>query len=68
MIGEITRLDIDRGFGFIKCREESSDVFFHVKQLVGLTFDSSLYGKRVEFAIEQGERGPRATAVRALEH
>jgi cold shock CspA family protein len=42
-------------------------VFFHVRNLVGLPFDEQLIGRRVEFGIEQSDKGPRAINVMAEE-
>ena len=63
MQGTIKRLVRDRGFGFIRSAE-GQEVFFHRTSLQNLSFDSLREGERVEFEIEEGEKGPRAAKVR----
>ncbi len=61
--GTIRQLMRERGYGFIT-PEEGKDVFFHRTGLQGLEFDSLAEGQSVEFEIEEGPKGPRATNVR----
>ena len=63
MKGKIKRLIRDRGFGFITA-EDDKDVFFHRSALAGEDFDVLEEGNSVEFDLERGPRGPRATNVR----
>ncbi len=63
MQGTIKRIVRDRGFGFIRSTE-GQEVFFHRSSLQQLNFDSLREGETVDFDIERGEKGPRATAVR----
>ncbi len=63
MQGTIKRLVRDRGFGFIRSAD-GQEVFFHRTSLQDLNFDSLREGEKVEFEVEQGEKGPRATRVR----
>jgi cold shock protein len=53
----------DRGFGFITREGESKDLFFHSKELVGVTFDELKVGDQVSFEITDGPKGPAATNV-----
>jgi cold shock protein len=62
--GSIKRLT-DKGFGFIST-SEGHDVFFHSTALEGVVFEELRIGQRVEFTESQGERGPRAEAIRLL--
>jgi CspA family cold shock protein len=64
MQGSIKRIVRDRGFGFIRSTE-GQEVFFHRSSLQGLNFDGLKEGENVEFEMEVGDKGPRATAVRA---
>lgn len=52
-----------RGFGFISREGETNDLFFHSKELNGVTFDELKEGDVVTFEITQGEKGPAATNV-----
>ena len=53
----------DRGFGFIAREGESKDLFFHSKELNGVTFDDLQVGDTVTFEVVDGEKGPSATNV-----
>jgi len=55
----------DKGFGFIKV-EGSADVFFHNSACNG-QFDSMNVGQTVQFDMEQGEKGPKASNVVAAD-
>lgn len=56
----------DRGFGFISRDGETKDLFFHSKDLVGVTFDEIQVGDKVTFEIAQGEKGPSAKNVKRV--
>jgi CspA family cold shock protein len=62
MTGTIKTLT-DRGFGFIAREGEAKDLFFHSKELNGVTFDELKVGDMVQFEVTQGEKGPSATNV-----
>lgn len=53
----------DRGFGFITREGETKDLFFHSKELKGVTFDELKVGDAVTFEVTEGEKGPAATNV-----
>jgi CspA family cold shock protein len=54
-----------KGYGFIS-REAGEDVFVHHSGIEGEGFHSLHEDQRVEFTVEQGPKGLRATQVRAL--
>jgi len=54
----------DRGFGFISREGEAKDLFFHSKDLVGITFDELKVGDAVTFEVVVGEKGPGAKNVK----
>ena len=62
MTGTIKTLT-DRGFGFIAREGEAKDLFFHSKELKGVTFDELKVGDMVTFDVVQGEKGPSAVNV-----
>ena len=62
MRGTIKRLIRDRGFGFIRS-SDGQEVFFHSSSLQQMNFDSLKEGDTVEFEVERGEKGLRATNV-----
>jgi CspA family cold shock protein len=53
----------DKGFGFISREGETKDLFFHSKELVGVTFDELKQGDEVTFEVVDGPKGPSATNV-----
>lgn len=64
MTGKIAHLVPDKGFGFIKCDEYESNLFFHVKDLKNASFDDLKKGDDVSFAeIKEGDKGLRALGV-----
>lgn len=54
----------DRGFGFISRDGETKDLFFHSKDLIGVTFDALQVGAAVTFDVADGEKGPSAKNVK----
>lgn len=54
----------DRGFGFISREGEVKDLFFHSKDLVGVTFDELQVGEAVTFDVVDGPKGPSAKNVK----
>jgi len=63
MTGTIKTLVEDRKFGFISREGETKDLFFHSKDLVGVTFEELKVGDTLTFEITQTEKGPAATNV-----
>ncbi|MBW5948070.1 cold shock domain-containing protein [Klebsiella pneumoniae] len=53
----------DKGFGFISPLDGSKDVFVHFSALHGENFNTLFEGQKVEFAMQNGEKGPAATNV-----
>ena len=63
MTGTIKTLT-DRGFGFIAREGEAKDLFFHSKELSGVTFDELRQGDSVSFEVVDGPKGPAAVNVK----
>jgi CspA family cold shock protein len=57
----------DRGFGFIKIEGEEKDLFFHSKDLVGVTFEELHQNDAVTFEIVETEKGKAAVKVSRAE-
>lgn len=53
----------DRGFGFITREGEAKDLFFHSKDLQGVTFDELKVGDTLSFEVTEGPKGPNAVNV-----
>jgi cold shock protein len=62
MTGTIKTLT-NKGFGFISREGETKDLFFHSKELVGVTFEELQVGDTVSFEVVESEKGPAATKV-----
>jgi CspA family cold shock protein len=63
MEGRIKRVIRDRGFGFIRT-QSGQQVFFHRTNLRDVDFVSLEEGEAVEFELQPGEKGLRATSIR----
>ena len=55
-----------KGYGFIAPDDESEDVFVHYSSIQGDGFRNLDEGERVEFNVEQGDKGPQASTVHPL--
>ncbi len=53
----------DRGFGFISRDGETKDLFFHSKDLNGVTFEELKVGDKLSFEVSEGQKGPAAVNV-----
>ena len=53
----------DRGFGFISRDGETKDLFFHSKDLNGVTFEELKVGDVLTFEVSEGQKGPAAVNV-----
>ena len=56
---------LDRGFGFIAVEGRDDEVFVHYTSLDGIS--ELREGQKVEFEMEIGPKGPRATNVKVVE-
>ncbi|MFF3467241.1 cold-shock protein [Streptomyces sp. NPDC002619] len=61
--GRVVRFDSTRGYGFIAPEEGDEDVFLHVNDLL-IPESMVRTGLVVEFDIEEGDRGPKASSIR----
>jgi CspA family cold shock protein len=63
--GKVVRFDEFRGYGFVAPNTGGEDVFLHVNDL---QFDKRLLGAGalVEFDVEEGDRGLKASHVRMI--
>lgn len=60
--GIIKKVVQDRGFGFI-ADTDGREVFFHQTSLVDVNFDALKVDQKVEFDVENSDKGPRAVNV-----
>ena len=63
--GTVKWFNDEKGYGFIS-REAGDDVFVHFSAIQSNGFKTLEEGQRVEFTIEQGQKGPAAANVGGL--
>lgn len=63
--GTVKWFNGQKGYGFIT-RDSGGDVFVHYSAIEGQGFRNLEEGDRVEFSVEQGQKGPSATDVRRI--
>ena len=63
MRGKVKFFNSSKGYGFIIDDETGEDVFVHVTSLNGLKINE---GDKVEYVIEEGERGKTATNIQLV--
>jgi cold shock protein len=61
--GTIKKLVADKGFGFIASGERGKDLFFHVSAVKDVAFDALFEGQSVDYEMESGPKGDRASVV-----
>jgi CspA family cold shock protein len=63
--GTVKWFDASRGYGFVT-REGGTDVFVHQSAIQTEGYRTLAEGQRVEFEVEQGPKGAKASNVVAL--
>ncbi len=63
--GTVKWFNDQKGFGFIE-RAEGKDVFVHYSAIQSQGYSSLNEGDRVEFAVEDGPKGPSAVEVQKI--
>ncbi|MBM3122125.1 MAG: cold-shock protein [Chloroflexi bacterium] len=62
VVGTVKWFNSGKGYGFI-AREGGPDVFVHFTAISAEGFRTLEEGQKVEFTIEQGQKGPQASNV-----
>ncbi|MGA9702221.1 cold-shock protein [Pseudomonas sp.] len=62
--GTVKWFNTEKGFGFITQDGGGTDVFVHFSAIKGDGFKTLEEGKKVEFDITDGQKGPQAENVR----
>ena len=52
-----------KGYGFIRPDDEEEDVFVHYSSIVGEGYRNLRRGQKVEFTMEDSDKGPQAVDV-----
>lgn len=63
--GVVKWFNNQKGYGFI-ARDSGGDVFVHYTAISGQGYRTLNEGDRVEFSVQQGDKGPAAVAVRKI--
>jgi len=63
--GTVKWFDAGKGYGFV-ARDEGTDVFVHQSAIQAEGYRTLAEGQRVEFEVEQGPKGAKASNVVAL--
>ncbi|MCB9850972.1 MAG: cold-shock protein [Phycisphaerales bacterium] len=66
MRGTVKWFNDTKGFGFITPSDGTADVFVHHTSIQSEGYRSLNEGDQVEFEVTEGEKGPKATNVRAV--
>ncbi|CAF1033894.1 unnamed protein product [Adineta steineri] len=66
MKGTVKWFNETKGFGFITSEGDSKDVFVHFSAIQDKEYKTLAEGQRVEFEIQNGQKGPTAVNVVAL--
>ena len=61
--GTVKWFNDSKGFGFISPSDGSADVFVHFSAVQGDGFRSLAEGQAVSYEVEDGPKGPQASAV-----
>ena len=64
--GKVKWFNDAKGFGFVTPDDGSKDVFVHFSAITGQGFKSLAEGDRIEFEVEDSDKGPKAANVRKI--
>jgi len=65
--GTVKWFNATKGFGFIETTEGGDDVFAHYSEIEMDGYKVLKEGQEVEFELGDGEKGPKAVAITAVE-
>ncbi len=64
--GTVKWFNTEKGYGFATPDNGSKDVFVHYSAIQAAGFRNLEEGDRIEFAVEMGDKGPKAVNVTKL--
>ena len=65
-VGTVKWFNADKGFGFITQDGGAPDVFAHFSAIASDGYRSLEENQRVEFDVEQGQKGPQAKNIKVI--
>lgn len=65
--GKVVHYDPNRGFGFLSPESGGDDVFLHINDIHGIDEGQLRPGAKVEFDVEETDRGSKATHLKVTE-
>ncbi len=66
LVGTVKWFNGAKGYGFIAPDNGGADVFVHFSAIQSSGYRTLEEGDRVEFSVEQGQKGPQAAKVAKL--
>lgn len=64
--GTVKWFNADKGFGFITPADNGKDLFVHFSGIVGTNFRTLNEGDKVEYSLQNSDRGPSAIDVTVI--
>ncbi|MFC3094823.1 cold-shock protein [Alteromonas sediminis] len=64
--GTVKWFNAEKGYGFLTQDNGEKDVFVHFRAIVAEGYKTLLEGQRVEFEIEEGQKGLQAANVNPI--
>ena len=64
--GYVKWFNNSKGFGFLENETDGQDIFVHYSAISGDGFKTLKEGQKVQFTIEQGDKGLQATNVEVI--
>jgi CspA family cold shock protein len=64
--GTVKWFNAEKGYGFITPDDSGADVFVHYSEIQTTGYRTLEENQRVSYSVQQGSKGPQATAVTAL--
>ncbi|MDP9501163.1 cold-shock protein [Bisgaard Taxon 45] len=64
--GTVKWFNSDKGFGFITPADGGKDLFVHFSGIIGSNYRTLNEGDRVEYSVQDSQRGPSAIDVKTI--
>ena len=64
--GTVKWFNSDKGFGFITPADNGKDLFVHFSGIIGTNFRTLNEGDKVEYNVQDSDRGPSAIDVAVI--